>query len=108
MGKWVRDEFKEIHRGAWKGANPSKNDILEAFVKVYQNTNRWEKSIQHLRDAGKLEGAPQDIGNIMQEFQKDLLEECGAEIKEKLFGTCLAQNRKGSISWNSRIFINLN
>jgi len=85
MGKWVREEFKEIHQGAWKGANPSKNDVIEMMVKVYQVPARWEKAVGHLRDAGQLEDAPQDIGKIMMEFQKDLMEECSAEIKEKLF-----------------------
>lgn len=85
MGKWVREEFKEIHQGAWKGANPSRSDVIDMMVKVYRNEARWEKVIQHLRDAGKLQGAPQDIGPLIKEFQKDLLEECAAEIKEKLY-----------------------
>lgn len=85
MGKWVREEFKEIHQGAWKAANPSKSDVVEFMVKVYRSEARWEKAIQHLRDAGKLTDSPQDIGPLIKEFQKDLLEECAAEIKEKLF-----------------------
>lgn len=85
MGKWVREEFKEIHQGAWKAANPSKSDVIEMMVKVYRNEARWEKAVQHLRDAGQLQDALQDIGPLMKEFQKDLLEECAAEIKEKLY-----------------------
>lgn len=85
MGKWVREEFKEIHQGAWKGANPSRSDVIELMIKVYRSEARWDKAIQHLRDSGKLQDAPQDIGPLMKEFQKDLLEECAAEIKEKLY-----------------------
>lgn len=85
MGKWVREEFKEIHQGAWKAANPSKTDIIEAMIAVYRNDNRYQKAVQHLAEKGELTNSPQDIGKLMAEFQKDLLEECGAEIKEKLF-----------------------
>lgn len=85
MGKWVREEFKEIHQGAWKAANPSRSDVIEAMVKVYRNENRWLKALQHLRDQGLLTDAPRDIGLLVKEFQKDLLEESGTEMKEKLF-----------------------
>lgn len=96
MGKWVREEFKEIHRGAWKAANPSKSDLIEAMVKVYRSEARWEKAVQHLRDAGLLQSAPQDIGPLMKEFQKDLMEECSAEIKEKLFEFAFPRIARGA------------
>lgn len=85
MGKWVREEFKEIHQGAWKAANPSRSDVIEAMVKVYRNENRWIKAVQHLRDQGLLKDAPSDIGLLVREFQTDLLAESGEEMKEKLF-----------------------
>lgn len=96
MGKWVRPEFKEIHQGAWKGANPSKGDVIEAMIQVYRNENRWEKAVQHLRDAGQLENAPQDIGKLIKEVQKDLMEECAAEIKEKLYEYALPKILRGA------------
>lgn len=96
MGKWVREEFKEIHQGAWKGANPSRSDVIEMMIKIYRNENRWLKAIQHLRDAGKLQGAPQDIGPLIKEFQTDLSAECAAEIKEKLFEYALPKILRGS------------
>ena len=96
MGKWVREEFKEIHQGAWKGANPSRSDILEMMIKVYRNENRWQKAIQHLRDSGQLLGEPKDIGPLIREFQKDLTEECAAEIKEKLFEYALPKILRGA------------
>lgn len=96
MGKWVREEFKEIHQGAWKGANPSRSDVIEAMIKVYRNEARWEKAVQHLRDAGQLQGAPQDIGPLMKEIQKDLMEECAAEIKEKLFEYAITRILRGA------------
>lgn len=96
MGKWVREEFKEIHQGAWKGANPSRSDVIEMMVKVYRSDARWEKAIQHLRDSGKLQGAPQDIGPLIKEFQADLVEECAAEIKEKLYEYALPRILRGA------------
>lgn len=96
MGKWVREEFKEIHQGAWKGANPSRSDVIEMMIKVYRNENRWEKTIQHLRDAGKLQGAPQDIGSLIKEFQRDLIDECAAEIKDKLYEYALPKILRGA------------
>ncbi len=108
MGKWVREEFKEIHQGAWKAANLSKNDLVQAMVQVYRNENRWQKAAQHLRDAGLLQDAPQDIGKLIQEFQKDLLEECAAEIKEKLFEYGFPKIARGASSgiaewWKSEL-----
>lgn len=85
MGKWVREGFKEVNSGNWKATNPSQNDVIRTMVQVYKTEARWDKAIQHLRDDGKLQGIPQDIGLIVKEFQADLMAECGAEIKEKLF-----------------------
>lgn len=96
MGKWVREEFKEIHRGTWKGTNPSRGDVIDAMVQVYRSEVRWEKAIQHLRDKGLLQDAPQDIGLLIKEAQNDLVEECAAEIKEKLYEYALPKILRGS------------
>lgn len=96
MGKWVREEFKEIHQGAWKGANPSRSDVIELMVKTYKNENRWDKAIQHMRDAGKLTNEPKDIGPLIREFQNDLVAECAAEIKDKLYEYALPKILRGA------------
>lgn len=96
MGKWVREDFKEIHQGVWKKANPGQGDIIEAMIQVYRSPARWEKAAQHLRDRGELENAPQDIGKLMKEAQADLLAECTAEIKEKLYEYALPKILRGS------------
>lgn len=96
MGKWVREEFKEIHQGAWKAANLERGDVIEAMIQVYRNEKRWEKAIQHLRDSGQLENAPQDIGKLIREAQKDIVEECAAEIKEKLYEYALPKILRGA------------
>lgn len=37
-----------------------------------------------MREAGKLEGSPRDIGNLMKEAQEDIQRECAEEIAAKL------------------------
>jgi hypothetical protein len=85
MGKWVREEFKELNGTAFKNANPSHGDYLEKVIEVYRNANRWKKAVQHLRDNGTLLDEPKDIGPLMKEVNVDVLQECEAEIKEKLW-----------------------
>jgi hypothetical protein len=46
---------------------------------------RWEKAVERLRDAGKLEGSPRDIGALIKEVPADVLEECEHEIRDILF-----------------------
>lgn len=85
MGKWVREEFKELNGTTFKNANPSHGDYLEKVVEIYRNANRWQKAVQHLAEAGTLTGEPKDIGPLMKEVSVDVLKECELEIKEKLF-----------------------
>ena len=85
MGKFVSENFKEKHKQDWKVGNPNQNDIVQLLVNTYRTPARWDKAIQHLRDAGKLEDSPRDIGKIIKEVPADLITECGDEIKEALF-----------------------
>ena len=85
MAKYVREEFKEQHRTSWKASNPSKSDIVERLIETYKVDARWNKAVQHLRDAGNLDGAPTDIGPLMKEVTTDILKEHEDEIKEELF-----------------------
>lgn len=85
MGKFVSEAFKEVHNGEWKKSNPTQGDVLQALILQYQTPARWAKAVQHLREAGKLEGSPRDIGNLIKEARADVLKECEVEIKEKLF-----------------------
>ena len=52
---------------------------------VYKTPARWQKSVQHLKEAGQLEDSPRDIGKILKEISTDVLKECEQEIKEELF-----------------------
>jgi hypothetical protein len=85
MGKYVSEAFKEIHGGEWRKNNPSQNDVIEKVALAYKTPARWQKSVQHLREAGQITDSPQDIGKLMKEVNVDVLKECEAEIKEELF-----------------------
>lgn len=85
MGKYVSEEFKEIHKGEWKKDNPTKADVLEMLCQTYKTPARWNKAIQHLKEAGKLTSTPKDIGVLIKEVQNDVMEECSDEIKMALF-----------------------
>lgn len=85
LGKYVSEAFKEIHGGDWKKNNPTHSDVIEKIGLMYKTPARWDKSLQHLRDEGKLTDSPQDIGMLLKEINVDVLKECEAEIREELF-----------------------
>lgn len=84
LGKFVSEAFKEVHNAEWKVSNPGKADVVDALIESLRTPARWNKAIQHLREAGKLEGSPRDIGNLMKEVQADVEKECKEFIAEKL------------------------
>lgn len=85
MGKFVSEAFKEIHGGEWRKANPTPADIIEQISLDLKTPARWNKAIQHLAEAGKLEGSPRDIGALMKEVPADIERECVEEIKDRLY-----------------------
>jgi hypothetical protein len=85
MGKFVTEEFKETQKVAWQKDNPTSGDIIKILCQTYRTEARWAKSVQHLRDAGKIEGDPRDIGALIAEVRKDVEEECAEEIKARLW-----------------------
>ena len=85
MAKHVSEAYKEVHKKEWKSSNPAGKDILQTLGETYRNENRWQKAIQHLRDDGKLENSPKDIGPFIKEIQEDILKEESDVIKEVLF-----------------------
>jgi hypothetical protein len=96
MGKVVSEAFKEQHTKSWKGSNPGRGDILEAIRETYRHERRWEKAIEHLRDAGTLDSSPKDIGALIREVQVDVEEECMDEIKEALWRAFWPEIRRGT------------
>lgn len=85
MAKFVSEHFKEVHAKEWKKTNPTHGDVLITIGQQYATEARWRKAIEHLRDAGKLEGSPRDIGALVKEVPADVRKECEEEIKDQLF-----------------------
>ena len=95
MGKYVSEAFKEKHQGEWRKANPTQSDIVETLSAIYSTQARWQKALQHLREAGKLEGSPRDIGLLIQEVPNDILKEEEDQIKQTLFEHFWPKIRRG-------------
>lgn len=83
IGKFVSEKFKEVHREVWK--NEGSADVIQTLINMYTTEARWDKGVSHLRDAGKLVNAPQDIGLLMKEIPEDIKKEEEEEIKNYLF-----------------------
>lgn len=96
--KFVSAEFKEKNDKAWKKANPTQKDIIAQIIETYAVPARYQKAVQHLRDDGKLEGSPRDIGNLIKEAQEDLKKEETEAIKTVLFNHFIGQITRGTIA----------
>lgn len=83
-GKYVTEEFKEVHSANWKAENTNKGQ-LEVALGNYRSQARWNKAIQHLRDDSNFTGTPKDIGNLIKEVRRDVEEEEKENIKEILW-----------------------
>ena len=84
MGKYVSEAFKETHAVDWKERNPSATDVVQRLIEKYRTDARWNKAVQHLREAGRIEGSPRDIGMLMREVPLDILKEEEDAIKTAL------------------------
>lgn len=82
MAKYVSPKFKERHQKDWKKRNPG---AVEKVVESFNQEAIWLKAIQHLRDEGELQNAVQDIGPLIHEIQRDVLDENEEFIKDTLF-----------------------
>jgi hypothetical protein len=98
VAKFVSDAFKEKHQGAWKAANPTKSDIVQGLITGLRTEARWNKAIQHLREAGKITDTPSDIGPLIKEIQADVKREEEDQIKETLFTHFWPQIARGIIA----------
>lgn len=98
MGKFVSEALKEVHGSEWRKANPTRTDIVDALVALYCTPARWNKAVQHLREAGKLDGSPRDIGAILKEAQADIERECREEIQGRLYAHFSKAILRGAIA----------
>ncbi len=83
MGKYVSEQYKEVAKG-WHERNSSKGK-WEMYKECFKTEARWLKAIQHLKEAGKLENSPRDIGNLIKAIQEDIEQEEKENIKEFLW-----------------------
>lgn len=97
MGKYVSEQFKEIHQGEWKKANPTSTDIVEQLTRSLTTPARWAKAVQHLRERGELTDSPKDIGPLLKEIGTDVHAECADEVKEALFKWAWPRIQRGII-----------
>jgi hypothetical protein len=84
MGKYVSEEFKEVHNKEWKSENTGKGR-WEVYKSQFCNTARWHKAIQFLRDSGFLQQSPKDIGMLLKRISLDIEEEEKENIKDFLW-----------------------
>lgn len=83
-GKLVSEAFKEVHRADWK-PNQTPRGKWDAFKAAYRSEARWEKAVQHMRDAGQLTETPKDIGTLIKEVRADIVAEERDAILEFLW-----------------------
>lgn len=85
MGKYVSENFKEIHQKSWKNKNLGGKDVIQLLIEELKTIARWEKAIVHLKEKSELEDAPRDIGKLIGEVADDIEAECTDYIKDKLY-----------------------
>jgi len=95
MGKFVSERFKETHKGEWRKANPTGQDIIDRLTVSFRSPARWQKAAQHLQEAGQLEGSPRDIGKLILEVPTDVEKEEAEEIKALLWDWAWPKIRRG-------------
>ena len=84
-GKFVSEAFKEKHVSGWGKENTARGK-WDVFKEGFRTDARWEKAVQHLRDADELEGSPRDIGALITEVKRDVVAEERDAILKFLWG----------------------
>lgn len=95
MAKVVDEKFKEKHTRSWKGRNPTQGDIIQQITASLNTEARFEKAVQHLRDEGRLIVGPEDIGPLMREVHRDIIDEEIDWITEKVMADVLPKIKRG-------------
>jgi len=108
-GKYVSEKFKEKHQKDWKKENTGKGK-WQVFCEGYRAEARWQKAVQHLRDNGDIEGSPRDIGKLIKEIQRDIIEEENENIRDFLWkqfgGDILRKSIAGFPEWYKEQLVN--
>lgn len=83
QAKYVSEAFKEVHAADWKAS--SGKSKIDCLMEAYRTPARWGKAVQHLQERGEITGDVKDIGKLLKEANLDIIQECEAEIKDKLW-----------------------
>ena len=81
--KIVRDDFKEVSNNTKNTRSP--DNAWQLHKESHCTEARWRKSVQHLRDNGSLTESPSDIGPLIVDIKKDIIEEEEDSIKQWLW-----------------------
>ena len=105
FGKYVRLDFRELHETNWRAEKTVPGQV-DALITGLKTEARWEKAVQHLEEAGKLEGIPRDIAALMIEIEQDFMQEEDEYVKKALFAIyrkrILQAIRRGAPEWYKR------
>lgn len=109
LGKFVSEAFREVHKESWKIDNPTNKDAIALIGNKYNSQARWQKAVQHLKEAGMIGDSVKDIGLIIKEVPKDIKKECEQDIKDELFKWAWPQIRrivgKGLPEWYKELLL---
>lgn len=94
MGKYVSEAFKEQNSSDFRKRNPAKKDIIELLGQEFRTPARWEKAVQHMLEDGELLREPKDIGPLMKYLHKDLEEEAGPIVAQRLLKWAMPQVKR--------------
>jgi hypothetical protein len=94
MGKFVREDFREMNEKNFRAENPKQGDVVQIIAQALRSEARWQKAVIHLRERGEIAGDPKDIGKLLKEAAADIEKECAEEIKERLYKWALPQIRR--------------
>jgi hypothetical protein len=83
--KYVSEKFKEKHNKDWKKEHTTPGK-LEQLKESLRTEARWEKGVQHLREAGIFEPDPRMIGLLIEEIRQDILNEELDYVQDVLWG----------------------
>ena len=96
MGKYVSEVFKEKHIKEWKKGTTK--DVVQNLILELKSEARWQKSVQHLKESGQLEGSLRDIGPLIRAVPEDILQEEKYYIMDQLFNHFWPQIRRAITS----------
>jgi hypothetical protein len=106
FGKLVRQEFRETLNKTWT----SGKDKVQIFIDSFRTEARWQKAIQHLKEQGLIDNEAKDIGKLVAEVKRDILEEEELNIKAGLYqlfkDTILRKATAGLPEWYKEQLLN--